>query len=386
MISFGCALCTNLLVDQGYDISDYYKIAKCFGTMEDFERLLAEAKKRDMYIIMDLVINHCSDQHEWFQKALKDPEGEYAEKFYFKKGIDGQPPSNYRSYFGGNMWEPVEGYKDLYYYHSFAKQQPDINWNNETVLNDLYDMVNWWLDKGVAGFRVDAIINIKKDTSFPTLEADGPDGLCGVEKVLEQASLYGGKPSIGGMLQDIKHKTFDKHHAFTHQQALDMCNTFSRDNARTPMQWSDKEGAGFTTGAPWLAINPNHKEINVEFQEKDSLSVLNYYKKLLHFRKMEEYADALVDGKFVSADGYMQDENQKIFAFYRQGKSHTFLVISNWDEKEAKISVPEDEIIVAKHLDSMSANDKGNTDSVLDITSCREITLTPGQICIFEIR
>ena len=116
-------------VDQGYDISDYYKIAPEFGTMEEFDELLAEAKKRGIAIVMDLVINHCSDQHEWFQKALADPYGEYADYFYFEKGKNGGAPSNYRSYFGGSVWEPVPG-TDLYYLHLFAKEQPDLNWNN----------------------------------------------------------------------------------------------------------------------------------------------------------------------------------------------------------------------------------------------------------------
>ena len=134
-------------VDQGYDISDYYSIAEEFGTMEEFDELLAEAKKRNMYIIMDLVINHCSDKHEWFQKALADPDGEYADYFYFRKGKNGNPPSNYRSYFGGNCWEPVPG-TDKYYFHMFAKEQPDLNWENPTLRKKLYDMINWWLEKG----------------------------------------------------------------------------------------------------------------------------------------------------------------------------------------------------------------------------------------------
>ena len=158
-------------VDQGYDIADYYAIAEEFGTMEEFDELLAEAKKRDMHIIMDLVINHCSDKHEWFQKALADPDGPYADYFYFRKGKNGNPPSNYRSYFGGSCWEPVPG-TDLYYLHMFAKEQPDLNWENPVVRKKLYEMVNWWLDKGVAGFRIDAIINIKKDNNFPSFEPD----------------------------------------------------------------------------------------------------------------------------------------------------------------------------------------------------------------------
>ena len=145
-------------VDQGYDIADYYAIAEEFGTMDEFDELLAEAKKRDMYIIMDLVINHCSSQHEWFQKALADPDGEYADYFYFRKGKNGNPPSNYRSYFGGSCWEPVPG-TDKFYFHMFAKEQPDLNWENPKLRQELYKMINWWLDKGLAGFRIDAIIN-----------------------------------------------------------------------------------------------------------------------------------------------------------------------------------------------------------------------------------
>ena len=127
-------------VDQGYDIADYYAIAEEFGTMEEFDELLAEAKKRDMHIIMDLVINHCSDKHEWFQKALADPEGEYADYFYFREGKNGNPPSNYRSYFGGSCWEPVPG-TDKYYFHMFAKEQPDLNWENPKLRQKLYDMI-----------------------------------------------------------------------------------------------------------------------------------------------------------------------------------------------------------------------------------------------------
>ena len=156
-------------VDQGYDISDYYKIDPAFGTMEDFDKLLEEAKQRNMHILMDLVINHCSDRHEWFQKALAEPEGEYGRYFYFEKGKDGKAPSNYRSYFGGSVWEPVPG-TDLYYLHLFAKEQPDLNWENPKVREELFRMVNWWLDKGLAGFRIDAIMNIKKTAGFPDYE------------------------------------------------------------------------------------------------------------------------------------------------------------------------------------------------------------------------
>ena len=155
--------------------------------MEEFDELLSEAKKRDMYIIMDLVINHCSDQHEWFQKALADPDGEYADYFYFRKGKNGNPPSNLRSYFGGSCWEPVPG-TDKYYLHMFAKEQPDLNWENPLLREKLYEMINWWLEKGLAGCwkMVD--------------EVDG----------------------VGELLEDLKKHTFQKYEAFTVGEVFNM--------------------------------------------------------------------------------------------------------------------------------------------------------------------
>lgn len=195
-------------VDQGYDISDYYAIAEEFGTMEEFDELLAEAKKRDMYLIMDLVVNHCSDKHEWFQKTLADPDGPYADYFYFRKGKNGNPPSNYRSYFGGNCWEPVPG-SDKYYFHMFAKEQPDLNWENPKLREEIYRMINWWLDKGLAGFRIDAIINIKKDLAFPDMEPDGDDGLASCWRMVENVE------GVDELLEDLKNHTFAKKDAFT---------------------------------------------------------------------------------------------------------------------------------------------------------------------------
>ena len=133
--------------DQGYDIKDYYQIDPKFGTMEDMDRLILEAQKRGISILMDLVVNHCSDEHEWFQKALADPDGEYGKYFYFEKGKDGKLPTNWRSYFGGPAWEPVPG-TDNYYLHLFHKKQPDLNWENPKMRQEIYDMINWWLDKG----------------------------------------------------------------------------------------------------------------------------------------------------------------------------------------------------------------------------------------------
>lgn len=457
-------------VDQGYDISDYYAIAEEFGTMEELDELLAEAGKRDMRVIMDLVINHCSDQHEWFQKALADPEGEYGDYFYFRKGRDGNPPSNYRSYFGGSCWEPVPG-TDKYYFHMFAKEQPDLNWENPRLRQTLYEMINWWLDKGLAGFRIDAIINIKKDTAFPDFEPDGCDGLASCWKMVEIAE------GVGELLADMKRNTFQKYDAFTvgevfnmkpgalkefigedgyfstifdfsaHQlsdgehgwydapeiefqtwretvirsqleiqecgfeaniienhdeprgvsrflpeyaqtpdgakmlgtvsvllrgipflyqgqelgmrnalwgsigefddistkdqyrmakragltdeEALRVCARMSRDNARTPMQWSAQENAGFTTGTPWLKVNPNYREINAAQQEMDPDSVLNYYRRLIAVRKSPEYREVFTYGEFVPA--YQQTET--VMAFYRVNADHRILIAANFGKE-----------------------------------------------------
>lgn len=463
-------------VDQGYDIADYYAIAEQFGTMEDFDELLAEAKKRGIGIIMDLVVNHCSDQHVWFQKALKDPEGEYGQCFYFRKGKDGRAPSNYRSYFGGNCWEPVKG-TDYYYFHMFAKEQPDLNWENPKVRESVYRMVNWWLDKGLAGFRIDAIINIKKDLAFPDLEPDGPDGLAACWKMVERVD------GVGEMLEDLKAHTFAKRDAFTvgevfnmkedemaefigdnghfstifdfsahmlsdgkhgwydaepitfeawrqalcdsqcrvqkvgfeaniienhdeprgvsrflppyarnaagakmlgtvsvlfrgmpfiyqgqeigmqnavwnsveefndintidqyqtarkaglsDAEALKACSEMSRDNARTPMQWSDTENAGFTTGTPWLKVNEKYHAINVAAQEKDPDSVLQYYRKLIALRKSEAYRELFTYGEFTQVYGEMDH----IMAYTRILDEKKVLVAANFGETEVVLPV-----------------------------------------------
>lgn len=465
-------------VDQGYDISDYYKIAEQFGTMDDFDILVAEMKKRGMHLIMDLVVNHCSDKHEWFQKALADPDGPYAGYFYFREGKDGKAPSNYRSYFGGSAWTKVPG-TNKYYLHTFAKEQPDLNWENPVVRKKIYEMINWWFEKGISGFRIDAIINIKKNLDFPSFPADGDDGLVSCDKML--ASAHG----IGTFLEEMKHETFDKYDAFTvgevfhlkedelrefigedghfstkfdfsahvlsygehgwydapaldfnrwrtalfdtqkadltvgfeaniienhdeprgathylpaharneagvkmlaatyfllrgipfiyqgqeigmtncpfelediddimtldnyryavacgfpEEKAFAGCARESRDNARTPMQWSDAENAGFTTGKPWLKVNPNYPEINVARQEKEYGSVLNFYRRLLCFRKSEEYRDLLTYGTFEP----MYEDQERIFAFKRTLGKQCLTVICNESSAERFLTLKED--------------------------------------------
>ena len=159
------------LADQGYDISDYYAIDPRFGTMEDMDELITETKKRGMYLLMDLVVNHCSDEHPWFEAAKKDPDGPYGKFFYLADQKDGRP-CNWRSCFGGSVWEPLPG-TDKQYLHIFHKKQPDLNWENPQVRQEIYKNINWWLDKGLGGFRIDAIINIKSLCRSATIQRIG---------------------------------------------------------------------------------------------------------------------------------------------------------------------------------------------------------------------
>ena len=209
-----CPIFKSPMDDNGYDISDYYDVNPEFGTKEDLEKLIAEAEKRGIKIILDLVINHTSDEHEWFLEALKNPESKYRNYYIFKRGENGLPPTNWRSHFGGSAWEKVEGEADengneMYYLHLFTKKQPDLNWENPEVRKELYKMVNYWLEKGIAGFRVDAINSIKKDARYLDLPVDGADGMAhNVEYTLNQ-------PGIEEFLSELAKETFKKYNAMT---------------------------------------------------------------------------------------------------------------------------------------------------------------------------
>ena len=209
-----CPIFKSPMDDNGYDISDYYDVNLEFGTKEDLERLIAEAEKRGIKIILDLVINHTSDEHEWFLEALRNPESKYRDYYIFKRGENGLPPTNWRSHFGGSAWEKVEGETDengneMYYLHLFSKKQPDLNWENPEVREELYKMVNYWLEKGIAGFRVDAINSIKKNARYLDLPVDGADGFAySIKYTLNQ-------PGIEEFLGELAKKTFKKHNCMT---------------------------------------------------------------------------------------------------------------------------------------------------------------------------
>ena len=205
-----CPIYPSPMDDNGYDISDYRDVAPEFGTMGDLELLIAEAGRHGIKILLDLVINHTSDEHPWFREAISHPEGPYHDYYIFKHGDEA--PNNWRSVFGGSVWERVPG-TDEWYLHSFGKKQPDLNWENPQVRRELYSMVRWWLDKGIAGFRVDAITFIKKDQSWSSREADGVDGLAKCTKAVRN------QPGIGAFLGELKREAFDPYGCVTVAEA-----------------------------------------------------------------------------------------------------------------------------------------------------------------------
>ncbi|GMG61374.1 alpha-glucosidase [Tetragenococcus halophilus] len=201
-----CPIFKSPMHDNGYDIADYEDIDPQFGTMDDFDLLLNYANKIDIKIMLDLVVNHTSDEHEWFQKALADKNSKYRAYYIFKEGKE--RPNNWRSQFGGSAWEKVPG-EDAYYLHLFGKEQPDLNWENPELRQEIYDMINRWLEKGIAGFRIDSITFIKKDQDFASLPADGVDGLVSCK------SKTRNRPGIGEFLNELKRETYEKYNCVT---------------------------------------------------------------------------------------------------------------------------------------------------------------------------
>lgn len=195
--------------DNGYDISDYYKVDPMFGNDADMDRLLAKAEEQGIKIVLDLVVNHCSSEHVWFQKAMKDPECEEAGYFYFKRTEDGKEPNNWRSNFGGSIWSQLPDGR--WYYHTFSAKQPDLNWENPKLRNEIYKMMRWWMDKGVAGFRVDAITFIKKDLTFDSRKTED-----GFRYPIENLTDY---PGIGEFLLEMKEQVFDRYDCVTIAEA-----------------------------------------------------------------------------------------------------------------------------------------------------------------------
>ncbi len=493
-----CPIYKSPNCDNGYDISDYKDIMDEFGTMEDFDELLFEAHKRGLKILMDLVVNHTSDEHIWFINSRKSKDNEYRDYYIWRKGKDGKEPNNWGSSFSGSAWEYDEA-TDMYYLHCFAKKQPDLNWENEKVRKEVQDIVKWWLDKGIDGFRMDVINMISKDQRFP----DGivPEGgLYGDmspyvmngprvheylkelnEKVLSKYDIMtvGETPCVTpeiaidyvgedrnelNMVFSFEHMDIDKdvinltkkpldlvelkkimskwqkgmsdrgwnslywnNHdqprvvsrfgndteywdksakmlatclhmqqgtpyiyqgeeigmtnvrfqdiedyrdiavingyneeviikGRSHEQYMQYIYDFSRDNARTPMQWDDSDNGGFTTGKPWIKVNPNYTKINVAKQIGDKDSILNYYRRLIKLRKENEI---IIYGDFE----LILPDDKNIFSYTRKLNDEMLLVICNFTSNNVEFSLPDNINYVDKNL-LISNYDVANDDNI----------------------
>ncbi|MBE6088870.1 MAG: alpha-glucosidase [Clostridium beijerinckii] len=443
--------------DNGYDISDYEDIMDEFGTMEDMDDLIKEGNKRGIKILMDLVVNHTSDEHKWFIEAKKSKDNPYRDYYIWRDPVNREEPNDLRSTFSGSAWQYDET-TGQYYLHLFSKKQPDLNWENEEVRNRIYKMMNFWIDKGIGGFRMDVIeligkipdkkvthngpklheyiremnkktfggkdlltvgetwgctteiakkysnpddselsmifqfehilldqqpgkekwdlkslelLDLKRALSRWQVELEGTgwnslfwnnhdvprivsrwgnDKEYRVESAKMLATLLHGMKGTPyiyqgeelGMtnvrfesLEDYKDiETLNmynerKKQGYTHEEIMLSIYTKGRDNARTPMQWDDSQNAGFTSGQPWLKVNPNYKEINAESQLKDENSIFNYYKKLIKIRKSNS---VVVYGKYE----LMLEENKEIFAYTRTLENEMLLVICNFIGNETE--------------------------------------------------
>lgn len=494
--------------DCGYDISDYQDIMKEFGTMEDFDRLLAEVHKRGMKLIADLVINHTSDEHPWFIESRSSLDNPKRDWYIWRDGKNGEEPNNWESIFSGSAWEYDEA-TDQYYMHLFSKKQPDLNWENEEVRQALYDMVNWWLDKGIDGFRVDAISHIKKEPGLKDMP--NPQELKYVSSFDKHMNVEG----IHTLLDDLKKNTFDQYDIMTvgeangvkvedahlwvgeqegkfnmvfqfehlglwkdqgnqglnlselkkiltkwqkglegvgwnalyienhdlarivstlgddqnywkesatalgmmyfmmqgtpfiyqgqeigmtnvkfnqvedyqdvqstglyyskleqgmaHDDIMEIIWATARGNSRTPMQWSQEANGGFTTGTPWLAVNPNYEIINVEAQEKDPHSILNFYKEMIALRKSE---DVFIYGSY----DLVFEEHTDIYAYTRTLDHKRVLILCNLTNKETGIEL--DDLSVSSHQLLLS------NISVDEHESIHELTLKPFESRIYRL-
>ena len=443
--------------DNGYDIADYQAIDTMFGTLEDMDRLISEAKTHHIRIIMDLVLNHTSDEHRWFQEAKKSKDNPYHDYYVWRDAQDGQLPNDMQSVFGGPAWEYVEEV-DQYYFHQFSVKQPDLNWDNEAVRHELYDMINWWIDRGVGGFRLDVIDQIAKvpdlkiTNNGPKLhdyirelnentfgkgefitvgEAWGanidnaklysnPDGsefsmvfqfehigldqqegkekwdlaplpFIKLKQVLTkwQEALDGSgwnslfwdnhdlprivsrwgndqayRKKSAKMLAVVLHgmqgtpyiyqgeelgmtnvqypiedyedlETLNMYHerkkqGYQEEGIMRSIHAKSRDNARTPMQWDASDNAGFTTGTPWLKVNPNYIEINAKDNLEDPDSVFACYQKLIALRKNYPI---FVDGHF----HLLLEEDENFFAYMREDENSELLVVANFFDQQVNL-------------------------------------------------
>ena len=456
--------------DNGYDVADYYAIDETFGTMADMENLIAEAEKRDIRIVMDLVFNHTSDQNAWFLESASGKDNPKSDWYIWRDaGPDGGPPTNWRSIFGGSAWTWSET-RGQYYLHTFLKEQPDLNWENPEVRSALFDVANFWVSKGVGGFRMDAVTYIKKP-EFNDGPADAGDGLTAIHNMTANTDgildylhefkdnvqkgtdiftvgeangvaaadlpLWVGDDGVFDMVFEFPHMLIDLnsetdwsdvrewkltdlkklltasqkntadsgwypiffenhdqprcidhffpdagdsvmaakvigtllftlrgtpflyqgqelglrnvawddigkyndvstknhydfliHEGHTVEEALAAVHRFSRDSARTPVQWTAEENAGFTTGTPWLPAGDDYQTCNAESEEKDPDSILSWYRTLAGIRRSH---GELTEGSYEE----ILADSEQIYAFIRRGKEADAVILTNFSEQEA---------------------------------------------------
>ncbi|EJE8556488.1 glycoside hydrolase family 13 protein [Vibrio vulnificus] len=448
--------------DNGYDISDYQDIAAEFGTMADMQNLLAQAKARDIRVVMDLVVNHTSDEHPWFVEARKSKDNPYRDYYIWRDAKpDGSVPDDQGSIFGGSAWQWDEATQQ-YYFHLFSKRQPDLNWENPKVQHEVHKMMNWWIDQGIGGFRLDVIDLIGKEID-KGITGNGPRlhpllqemnrATFGDKDLLTVGETWGATPEIAKLYSDperhelsmvfqFEHITLTWQHgdkwnpipldlkqfkhvltkwqtelsnqgwnslfwnnhdlprviskygddkryrvesakmlatalhflkgtpyiyqgeeigmtnvAFesldqykdietlnfykvktesgvSHQHMMDAIHENSRDNARTPMQWSASPNGGFSQAEPWIEVNPNYPEINVEQALADSDSIFYHYQKLIELRKQHP---AIVYGDFTP----LFAEHDSVFAYVRSHQDEQLLVINNFSDQDVSLELPD---------------------------------------------
>ena len=495
--------------DNGYDISDYQDIMSDFGNMDDFNDLLNEVHKRGMKLIIDLVINHTSDEHQWFIESKSSKDNPKRDWYIWRKGKGDLEPNNWESIFKGSVWEYDENTEE-YFLHLFSKKQPDLNWENEDVRKELYKMINWWLDKGIDGFRVDAISHVKKENGLKDMpnpnneryvssfekhmnvegihefldelnkntfskydimtvaEANGVSaehaeewvgdekgkfnmvfqfehldlwnneddqafnvkeckdiltrwqyGLhnkgwnalfienhdiprvtstwgddknywkessmaLGLMYFMQQGTpfIYQGQ-EIGmtnvkyeniddyndiksvGIYNDMIAKGIDKEKALRHLWAV------SRDNARTPMQWDASSNSGFSKSNPWIKINPNYRDINVENQLNDKDSILNFYKKMIKIRKENE---ALIYGEYK----LILEDDENIYSYIREFENEKFIIITNLTDKKVEFNYDK-EVLKYENLIISNYNIKAHED-------INKILLNPYEARLYKLK
>ncbi|MBA2175180.1 alpha-glucosidase [Halobacillus locisalis] len=452
--------------DNGYDISDYQDILEEFGTMEDFDQLLEEVHKRDMKLIIDLVLNHTSDEHPWFIESRQSKDNPKRDWYIWRDGKDGKEPNNWESIFEGSAWQYDEK-TDQYYLHVFSTKQPDLNWENPEVRDELYDTVNWWLEKGIDGFRIDAISHIKKRPGFPDMP--NPDN----EEYVSSFDMHMNQEGIHEFLQEFKDRTYSNYDVMTvgeangvsadeadlwvgdngkmdmvfqfehldlwdndgdqqldivglkqaltrwqkalegdgwnalfvenhdkarvvstwgddeeywkesakaigamyffmqgtpfiyqgqeigmtnvafpsiedyddvaaknlynnkkaqgidHDHIMEILWNTSRDNSRTPMQWSGEAQAGFTSGTPWMKVNPNYTNINVADQWDKEDSILSFYREMIRLKKENDiFTYGIYD--------LLLEEDPQVYAYTRTLDGDVALVVTNLTDKKAR--------------------------------------------------